>query len=125
MSILNFGFRSIGLMRKQVKDRLESTISKCKQFRAAAQKEPELVDAVLDSMSPVKIVVTDVIHCLSLKGKHFEVYFAASMQAIEEVWDSLHSIDTLKFGNKYQKVSLSSHPSLKDFLHHCYQQRHY
>ena len=129
MSILNLGFQSIGLMRKQVEDRLESTISKCnnmKQLRAAAQKEPELVDAVLDSMSPVKIVITDVIRRLCLKGKHFEVYSAASMQAIEEIWDNLHSIDTsLKFGDKYQKGSLSSHPSLKDFLDHCCQQRHY
>ena len=52
------------------KHRLESTISKSnnmKQMRAAAQKEPELVDAVLDSMSPVKIVVTDVIRRLCLK----------------------------------------------------------
>ena len=60
-------------MRKQVKEGLESTISKCnnmKQLRAAAEKEPEL-DAVLDSMSPVKIVISDVIHRLNLKGKYF------------------------------------------------------
>ena len=116
-------------MRKQVEERLESTISKCnnmKQLRTAAQKKPELIDSVLDSMSPVKIVITDVIRRLSLKGKHFEVYSAASMQAIEEMWDSLHSVDTsLKFGDKFQKGSLSSHPSLKDFLDHCCRQRHY
>ena len=41
-----------------------------KQLRAAAEKEPEL-DAVLDSMSPVKIVISDVIHRLNLKGKYF------------------------------------------------------
>ena len=74
-----------------------------KQLRAAAEKEPELVDAVLDSMSPVKI------------------YYAAI-----EVWNSLHSIDTtLKFGHKDIKGSFSSHPSLKDFLDHCCQQRYY
>ena len=120
MSILNLGFQSIGLMRKQVEDRLESTISKCnnkKQLRAAAQKEPELVDAVLDSMSPVKIVITDVIRRLNLKGKQFEVYSAASMQAIEEIWDSLHSIDTsLKFGDKYipEKLPIFS-PFIEEF----------
>ena len=73
-----------------------------KQLRAA-EKEPELVDAVLDSMSPVKIVITDIICCLKLKDKYFEVYSAASTQAIEEIWDSLHSIYTsLKFRDKYQ-----------------------
>ena len=114
MSILNLGFQSIGLMQKQVKEGLESTISKCnnmKQLRAAAEKEPQLVDVVLDSMSPVKIVISDVIH------KYFEVYSAASMQANKEIWNSLQSIDaTLKFRDKHQKSSLSSHPSLKEFL---------
>ena len=58
-------------------------------------------------MSPVKIVITDVIRPLSLECKHLNVYSAASMQAMEEVWDSLHSIDTLlKLGDKYQKGSL-------------------
>ena len=53
--IFHLEFQSIGLMRKQVEEGLESTISKCsniKQLRAATEKEPELVDAVLDSMPP-------------------------------------------------------------------------
>ena len=79
-------------------------------MRAAAENEPELVDAVLDSMSPVKIVITDVIRRLNLKGRYFEDYSAASMEAIEEIWDSLHSIDTsLKFGDKYQPYLLTLH----------------
>ena len=54
--LLNLGFQSIGRMRKQVKEGLESTISKCnniKQSRAAEEKEPVLVGALLDSMFPV------------------------------------------------------------------------
>ena len=47
-----------------------------KQLRAAEEKESELVDALLDTMSPVKIVISDVIHHLNLKGKYFEVYSA-------------------------------------------------
>ena len=71
MSVLNLGFQSIGLMRKQVESELESVISKChnmKQLRAAATKEPALVDAVTDSMSLVEILVSDTIRCLTLKG---------------------------------------------------------
>ena len=85
--MLNLGFQSIGLMQKQVEEKFESAISKCnmKQLRAAAEKEPELVNAVLDSMSPVKIFITDIIRRLKLKGKYFEVYSAVSTQAIEEI----------------------------------------
>ena len=66
MSTLNLGFQSTGQMQKEVE---KSTISKCnntKQLRKAAEKEPALIDAVLDSMSPVKIVISDSIrHLLS------------------------------------------------------------
>ena len=57
-------------MWKQVEEELEYTISKynnMKQLKAAAEKEPELVDAFLDSMSRVKIVISDVICCPNLK----------------------------------------------------------
>ena len=77
MSILNLGFQTIGLMRKQVEEVLESTISKCnnmKQMRAAAEKDPPLVDAVQDCMEAVKILISDIICHLWLKGRHFEVF---------------------------------------------------
>ena len=69
MSILNLGFQSIGLMRKEADPQVEATISKCnnmKELRRAAEKTPELADAVLDSMSPVKVVISDVVRRLSL-----------------------------------------------------------
>ena len=129
MSILNLGFQSIGLMRKQAEEELEFTISKCnhmKELRAAAEKEPALVDAVLDSVSPVKTIISDIIHRLTLKGRSFEVYPAACGQDIDEVWNSLHSIDsTVNVGDKHHKGSSSSYSSLQDFLSHCCQQKHY
>lgn len=54
MSILNLGFQSIGLLRRQAEEDLESIISKCnnmKQMRAAAAKEPILADAVRNFLS--------------------------------------------------------------------------
>lgn len=129
MSILNLGFQSIGLMRKQVEEELESTITKCnnvKQMRTAAEKDPALVDAVRDSMEPVKILLSDIIHRLKLNGKYFQVFSAASELEIKEVWNTLHSIDsTLNHEDKHLKASLTSHPLLKDFLSHCCQLRHY
>ena len=129
MSILNLGFQSIGLMRRQAEEDLEFIVSKCnnmKQMRAAAAnsaKEPTLADAVRDSMEPVKILISDIICCLQLKGRSFEVFSAASELEIEELCNSLHAIDsTLSLGDKHRKVSLSSHPSLKAFLSHCCQE---
>ena len=130
MSILNLGFQSIGLMRTNIKDEnMETIVSRCnsmKELRKAAEKQPEVAGAVLDSMSQVKIIVSDIVKCLSLKGRPFKVFPAASQHDIEDIWSSLHSIDeSLNFEEKYQKASLPSHPSLKEFLHHCCQQRHY
>ena len=129
MATLNLGFQSIDLMRKQVKYELEFVILKCnntKQLRAAAAKQPALVDAVIESMSPVKILISDTNHRLTLTGKLSKVFPAASVQEVEDVLDSLHSINsTLKVGAKHQKGSLSSPPLLCDFLSHFCQQRRY
>ena len=46
-----------------------------KQMRAAAKKDPPLVDAVQDCMEAVKILISDIICHLRLKGRHFEVFF--------------------------------------------------
>ena len=56
-------------------------------MRKAAEQEPALVGAVLDSMSPVKIVLSDIIGSLKLKGKSFELFIAASQLEIEDVWN--------------------------------------
>ena len=58
-----FGLQLIGLLQKQIKERFKCTFSKCgnmKQLRTAAEREPELVDTVLDSMSPMNIVISDI-----------------------------------------------------------------
>ena len=69
---------------------------------------------------------SDIICCLQLKGRSLELFSAASELEIKEVQNSLHAIDsTLNLGDKHQKGSLSSHPSLKAFLSHCCQKQHY
>lgn len=64
-----------------------------KELRKAAEKQPEVAGAVLDSMSQVKIIVSDIVKRLSLKGRPFKVFPAASQHDIEDIWSSLHSID--------------------------------
>ena len=59
----------------------------------AAEKQPELSGAVLNSVTQVKLLVSDIIKYLTLKGRQFQVFPAASQQDIEDIWSSLHSID--------------------------------
>ena len=78
MSILNLGFQWIGLMRKQVEEGLESTISKCnnmKQLRAAAEKEPELVFLVLVSKFQCGVkTIPYFFYCLHTSSRiHFKI----------------------------------------------------
>ena len=129
MSILNLGFQTVGLMRNQVDEASEAKIATCnnlKQLRQVAQSQPAFTEEVLDSIAPVKILLSDIITRLQLKGKPFGVYAAASEEEIEEVWNALHQIDSsLKYGDTYRKASLKSHPSLCEFISHCCQIRHY
>ena len=57
-----------------------------KQMRAVAEKEPTLVDAVRDSMEPVKILISDIICRLQFKGRSFEVFSAAGKLEVKDVW---------------------------------------
>ena len=129
MSILNLGFQCVGLMRKRMSDEQEAAVLKCnnmKQLRKAAETDHELASAVLDSMSPVKILLSDIISRLKLKGNSLETFPSASNSGIKDMWETLHSIDTtLRFEDKHQKSSLPSHPLFQEFLSHCCQARHY
>ena len=129
MSIINMGIQCIGLMRKEAKDEYESVIVKCNnmsQLRAAAEKKSGLAEEVLDCMSPVKLLLSDVIMRLKLKQKPFELYPAASEAEIKALWENLLNIDpTLTFGEKINKSTLESHPKIQEFITHCCQLRHY
>ena len=126
MSILNLGLQSVGLMRKEAAQEYEESISKCnniKELKKMADKCQGLSD--LDSLSPVKVLLSDIVSRLKLKNRPFEVYTAASTVAVEDVWSSLHSIDaSLSFTDKHQKDSLKALPLLMQFLDPCCQQRH-
>ncbi len=122
MSIVNLGLQSVGVMRKGGSSESEAVITKCnnmKQLRKLAEKQPSLVDDVLDSIARVKILLSDLMIRLELKGKPFGVYHSASTTDIEDVWNSLLQVDSsLKFGEK----SLKTHDA---FMDHCCQLRHY
>ena len=69
-----------------------------KALRAVAERSPAFREAPLDSIAPVKIVLTDIAQRLELKEKKFCVFTAASAQELDDLWSALLPIDH-KFPN--------------------------
>ena len=126
MSLLNIGLQSIGLMRKQMNDEFEAAVAKCKnmkQLRAAAEKNPTIKDGTLDSIAPVKVLMSSVFHRLSLKEKKIESF--ADFE-IEEFLSSIKSVDeSVTADVKWVKAVLPEYLKIKAFIEHCCQLRHY
>ena len=97
MSIVNFGLQSVGVMRKEGSSEAEELLSKCnnmKQIRKLADSHPTIVEDVLDSLAPVKILLAEIVRQLELKGKPFRGYSAANKENIENMWNSVHGVDS-------------------------------
>lgn len=111
MSILNLGLQCVGLMRKKMEDTFESEASKCKSLKAAKRRSGFREEAI-DSVSHVKVLLTQIFERLQLKEKKFTVFNTASLQSIEELWRELQSVDsTLTSSENLTKRTLR--PSLR------------
>ena len=125
MSILNMGLQSVGLARKLMEEDVEAEITKCNSIaniRKLANGKPEIIGQVADSLSPVKITLTKIIHRLQLKEKNFKTFSAATTEEIDNFWSALLVLDeTLKWEDKITRkaVEHSSHEKLKSFISHC------
>ena len=129
MSLLNLGLQSIGLMRNKMDDVYESAIANCNsmtQLRKVVEKNHSVKDGTLDSVSPVKVLMSCVFQRLELKGQKFQCFTAATEADIEEFWLSLKSVDaSVTPEEKWVKALLPQHPKIKEFIEHCCQLRHY
>ena len=129
MSTLNLGLQCVGLMREKMDDTFESEASKCKSLKElceAAKRRSGFREEAIDSVSHVKVLLTQIFARLQLKEKKFTVFNTASLQSIEELWRELQSVDsTLTSSENLTKRTLQTKPALKDFLAHCCVQRKY
>ena len=85
MSTLNLGLQRIGLMREKVDDDFETEAQKCnnlKDLRAVASRQPDFSSTVCDSVSHTKVLLTQIIQRLKLKGENLAVSTAASTEMI-------------------------------------------
>ena len=129
MSIVNIGLQAIALARRVMSQEMEAEAEKCnsmKALRAVAERNPAFREAALDSIVPVKIVLTNIAKRLELKGKKFSIFTAASTEELDDLWTTLLSIDQL-FPNvrsdKFSAKELSE--KIVKFIEHCCFQRHY
>ena len=94
--VLNLGLQSVGLIRASMSDKYEANIKSCKcvkDIRTLAQSDPNFKECFLDSLEPVKALLSSVFQRLQLKDDPFQVFMAASDVEIEELWNNILSIE--------------------------------
>ena len=93
MSVFNLSLQSVGLMHEKQNEDFEKAADKCKNMsdlRAAADKCPEFKATVLDSIAPVKVLLTQLFERLQLKEESFKPITAASVDAI---WNVIQEVE--------------------------------
>ena len=97
-----------------------------KALRKVAEKKPECRSACLDSVAPVKVILSDMVRHLELKEKKFEVFTAATQEELDAFWIVLLAVDN-EFHLRYTDSICAKYltPHLAEFLAHCCRQRHY
>ena len=96
MSILNLGLQAVALAREKMPDEMEVEAARCnslKALRKVAERNPEFRSACLDSVAPVKVILSDMVRCLELKEKKFEVFTAAIQEKLDAFWTILLAVD--------------------------------
>ena len=116
MSVVNLGLQSVGLMRQQTDEECEALITKCnsmEHLRQAAKRRPELQGKVLDSIVPIKIMLSDIINRLQWNKYHLKCS-PGTVTQIRELWQTVKEIDsTLVFHKKDRKDTLKEFPHSK------------
>ena len=96
MSIINIAVQSVGLMQSPMPEELEKKLSgsnNVKQIREKCEGCPDLKDAVIDSMQPVRALLESLFIRLQLKQQPFEVFHAASLAEMKSSWSHILHID--------------------------------
>ena len=92
MLTLNLGLQRIGLMREKGDSDFEAEVAKCKSLvalRDAAEHVPNFRSSALDSIAPVKSLLTMLLERLELKNKKFSSFASCTESEIESMWNEL------------------------------------
>ena len=129
MSLFNLGLQCVGLMRENMDADYEKEVGKCNNLsdiRAAGEKNTEFRATTLDSISPVKVLLTKLFDRLQLKGESFTASISATEADIDDLWESAQEVEpSLVRGESLRKEHLAKKENLKKFMEHCCTHRHY
>ena len=107
----------------------ELAVTRCKnmsQPRKESEMNPSLKDGTLDSVAPVKVLMSTVFQRLQHKGKGIESFTSATEAEIEELCLILKSVDDSITANvKWVKAILPEYPKVQAFIENCSRLRHY
>ena len=107
-------------------ERLVTHCNNLSQLRSSAKKSLDLIPAVLDSIEPVKILLSTIFQRLELRGKKFSMFSAASKEKLQELWSEFSDVDpSLEYDGVYRQSALKELPALTTFLDHCCHSRRY
>lgn len=125
MSCLNFALQNVSLCREltDIELRLKSLTSLTK-LRNAAERDPKIKDAYLESVSPVITILNERFRKLVWQEEVVEVHQPADEESIQSMKEMLKLLDENIQADALPN-DLSKFPQLKDFMdHHC-RCRHY
>ena len=112
-------------MGQQGSDKYQEEAKKCTSLADLRKATRSYLDS-LESMAPVKILLSDFFQRIELKKKKFEVGVAGSDSNVEEMWENVTAIDpSIDPRETLNKGNLSSKPRLVSFLNHSCRQRQY
>lgn len=101
----------------------EKEVGKCNNLsdiRAAAEKNTEFRATTLDSIAPVKVLLTKLFDRLQLKGESFTASTSATDADIDDLWESAREVEpSLVRGESLRKEHLAKKENLKKFMEHC------
>ena len=128
MSILNLGLQCIGLRRKECTPSAEAGLKNCnslKQIRSAVASEPSLAGEIVESIEPVKLLISELLLRLALKDRKLKIGTPATETDMRKLNTEIQSIEAIDLFDKVRKGMLKDLPQLKKFLDHCCRFRHY
>jgi len=129
MSLLNLGLQCVALARTEMPEEIEVEIAKCNslaELRKIAEKKPGIELAVKDSLSSVKVLLTQIFSRLKWNDKFVHMFNSSTSDDISEFWSAILSIDaTLKEDGRYVQNNITNYPSVCEFISHCCQVEHY
>lgn len=122
------GLQCVGLARSKMAEEMEAEVSKCNnlsELRKMASSVDGFREAVIDSISPVKALLSSIFVRLKYHDQIVLMFESASVNEIDEFWSNILAIDSSLKQGKYTKQNIGEHTDIVGFISHCCRASHY